>query len=64
MRINLVLMNVSLLVALVVIVFSVRQWMFGEGTVPARLRYSAIAIAASISLWMGYYFNFVDYLFR
>ncbi len=63
-HINLVLMNVSLFVALAVIVFSARQWISGAGTLPARLRYSAVAIAASISLWMGYYFNFVGYLFR
>lgn len=62
-NINLLLMNINAFLALAVIVFSGRQWLSATGGVPARLRYSAVAIAASISLWMGYYFNFIDHLF-
>ncbi|MEM7502893.1 MAG: hypothetical protein AAF417_12650 [Pseudomonadota bacterium] len=63
-RINLALMNVSLLLGLAVIVLSGRHWISGAGAVSARLRYSAVAASAAISMWMSYYFNFVTELFR
>ena len=63
-HINLLLFNLNLLIGAAVIVFSLRQWMKGVGGVAARLRYSALAVAATVYTWIAYYFNFIAYLFN
>lgn len=62
-HINLLLINVNMLIAVAVIFFSIRQWVTGIGSLTARLRYSALAMAAVVYLWIAYYFNFFAYLF-
>jgi len=47
-----------LVINLTVIFFSIRQWVTGIGSLNARLRYSALAMAAIVYLWVAYYFNF------
>ena len=60
---NLLMMNVNVLIGITVIGLSGRQWIKGSGAVAARVRYSALAFAAAISLWMAWYFNMLTYLF-
>ncbi|MCP4898183.1 MAG: serine hydrolase [bacterium] len=61
-HINLILMNVNVLVGIAVIGLSVRQWVNGSGGIAARSRYSILAFAALISIWMAWYFNMMGYL--
>ena len=62
-NLNLIMMNVNVLIGIAVIGLSVRQWVNGSGGVASRVRYSALAIAAVVSLWMAWYFNMLTYLF-
>ncbi len=62
-HINLLLMNVNMLIGVAVIFFSIRQWVTGIGSLNARLRYSALTMAAIVYLWIAYYFNFFAYMF-
>jgi len=63
-NLNLIMMNVNALIGITVVGLSVRQWITGSGGVASRMRYSVLAIAALISLWMAWYFNMLTYLFR
>lgn len=63
MHINLLLINVNMLIGVAVIFFSIRQWLTGIGSLNARLRYSALALAAIVYLWIAYYFNILAYVF-
>ncbi len=62
-HINLLLINANMLIGVAVIVFAIRQWAMGIGSVAARFRYSILAMAAVVYLWVAYYFNFFAYLF-
>jgi len=62
-HINLLLINANMLIGVAVIVFAIRQWAMGIGSVAARFRYSILAMAAVVYLWIAYYFNFFAYLF-
>ena len=62
-NLNLIMMNVNVLIGIAVIALSVRQWINASGGVASRIRYSVLAIAALISLWMAWYFNMLTYLF-
>jgi CubicO group peptidase (beta-lactamase class C family) len=62
-HINLLLINVNMLIGVTVIVFAIRQWATGIGSVAARFRYSILAMAAVVYLWIAYYFNFFAYMF-
>ena len=62
-HINLLLINVNMLIGVAVIFFSIRQWLTGIGSLNARLRYSALALAAIVYLWIAYYFNILAYVF-
>ena len=62
-HINLLLINVNMLIGVAVIFFSIRQWVTGIGSLNARLRYSALALAAIVYLWIAYYFNLLAYMF-
>ena len=62
-HINLLLINVNMLIGVAVIFFSIRQWVTGIGSLNARLRYSALALAAIVYLWIAYYFNILAYVF-
>ena len=62
-HINLLLINVNMLIGVAVIFLSIRQWVTGIGSLNARLRYSALSMAAIVYLWIAYYFNFFAYLF-
>ena len=64
MNANLVLMNVNAILGTAVIIFAMRQWVSGRGGVAARVRYSVVAVAAAISLWMAYYFKHADLFVR
>jgi hypothetical protein len=61
--INLLLINVNMLIGVAVIFFAIRQWVTGIGSSNARLRYSALALAATVYLWIAYYFNLLGYVF-
>jgi len=62
-HIILLLINVNMLIGVAVISFSIRQWVTGIGSLNARLRYSALGLAAIIYLWIAYYFNLLAYMF-
>jgi hypothetical protein len=62
-HITLLLINVNMLIGVAVIFFSIRQWVTGIGSLNARLRYSALALAAIVYLWIAYYFNLLAYMF-
>ena len=62
-HINLLLINVNMLIGVAVIFFSIRQWLTGIGSLNARFRYSALALAAIVYLWIAYYFNILAYVF-
>jgi hypothetical protein len=62
-HINLLLINANMLIGVAVIVFAIRQWAMGIGSVAARFRYSILAMATVVYLWVAYYFNFFAYLF-
>jgi len=63
-HLNLIMMNVNVLIGIAVVGLAVRQWIIGSGGVASRIRYSALAIAALISLWVAWYFNMLTYLLR
>jgi hypothetical protein len=62
-HINLLLINVNMLIGVAVIFFAIRQWVTGIGSLNARLRYSTLALAAIVYLWIAYYFNILAYVF-
>ena len=62
-HINLLLINVNMLIGAAVIFLSIRQWVTGIVSLNARLRYSALALAAIVYLWIAYYFNILAYVF-
>ena len=62
-QINLVVGNLNLLLAMGVILLSVRQWVRSSGDLMMRMRYSAVALAAVMSIWFAVHFNIASYLF-
>ena len=55
-------LNATLVLGLVVVAFSVRQWVGAHGTVWNRSRYSLVALTAVFGMWFAWSFNLVAYL--
>ena len=55
--------NANLVLGLVVVAFSVRQWAGGHGTLWNRARFTIVALAAVFNIWFAWSFNLVAYLF-
>jgi hypothetical protein len=57
-------MAFNLLLGLVILALSVRQWLGALGGTLARVRYGFVAFAAVLKLWICWYFNVQAYLFQ
>ncbi|MEM7220107.1 MAG: serine hydrolase [Pseudomonadota bacterium] len=57
-------MLINALLAVLIVLNAVTQWRQQLGTLAMRLGYSLLALTALLSLWIGYYFNLLSYLFR
>ncbi len=62
LHVLLLTLNATLVLGLVVVAFSVRQWVGAHGTVWNRSRYSLVALAAVFGMWFAWHFNLVAYL--
>lgn len=60
-HINLTLLAFNSLLGLYVAGAAVRHWTSSSGAVAARIRYSALALAALANLWVAWYFNILTY---
>lgn len=63
LHVLLLALNANLVLGLVVIGLSVRQWVGRQGTLAGRSGYTLVAIAAGMNLWLAWSFNVVGYLF-
>jgi CubicO group peptidase (beta-lactamase class C family) len=55
--------NANMLLGLLVIAFSVTQWLGRHGTLIGRTGYTLVALAAATNIWLGWSYNLVGYLF-
>ena len=63
-HILMLLMGINVVVGLAVVFFAVRHWLTSAGGLIGRVRYSCVAIAALINVWVGWYFNILSYPFQ
>ncbi len=60
----LLLMALNLLPGVAIVVLSARHWLQTMGTTFARIRYTFVAVAAVLNLWICWYFNILAYPFQ
>ncbi len=60
----LTMMSGNLVLAVLVVLLAARQWLRGKGSMGSRLRYALVAVAAAMSLWLAWYFNYALYALR
>ncbi len=57
-------MSFNVLLGLTVVGLSAAQWLKAQGGTFARLRYSVVALAALLNVWICWYFNILAYPFQ
>ena len=61
--VNVWLLILNSMLGVAVIIFAVRQWLGGLAGTAVRLRFSLVAVAALINLWVVWYFNILAFPF-